>query len=120
MLSAGAWRALTGLLPEAAAFAAREFIIGALAHAPRRVGVPLRAPFESLWPARRGNYRVRYRIDEDGRRIEALDIDHRCDAYRGGPDRPSHATCPMARQPHRAINVIRDLVEETSDSAARK
>jgi mRNA-degrading endonuclease RelE of RelBE toxin-antitoxin system len=46
------------------------------------VGVPLRAPFEGTWRARRGEYRVRYRIEEDDRRVVVLDIDHRRDAYR--------------------------------------
>jgi len=82
VLAPGARRALTELLPAAAAFAAWEFIIGPLAQAPRRVGAPLRAPFEGLWRARRGDYRVRYRIDEEARRVDVLDIDHRRDAYR--------------------------------------
>jgi len=68
-------------LPSSAAFAAWEFIIGPLAHKPRLVGAPLRAPFEGLWRARRGEYRVRYRIDETERLVIVLDIDHRRDAY---------------------------------------
>ncbi|MEO7979791.1 MAG: type II toxin-antitoxin system RelE/ParE family toxin, partial [Sporichthyaceae bacterium] len=32
--------------------------------------------------ARRGDYRVRYRIDEEARRVDVLDIDHGRDAYR--------------------------------------
>ena len=47
-----------------------------------RVGTPLRAPFEGLWRARRGEYRLRYRIDVDSRQVVVLDIDHRRDAYR--------------------------------------
>jgi len=46
------------------------------------VGVPLRAPFEGLWRARRGEYRVRYRIEEANHRVIVLDVDHRHDAYR--------------------------------------
>jgi mRNA-degrading endonuclease RelE of RelBE toxin-antitoxin system len=34
-----------------------------------------------LWRARRGEYRVRYRIDEERRTVVVLDIDHRRDAY---------------------------------------
>jgi mRNA-degrading endonuclease RelE of RelBE toxin-antitoxin system len=34
-----------------------------------------------MWRARRGEYRVRCRI-EDHRRVVVLDIDHRRDAYR--------------------------------------
>lgn len=82
VLAPGARRALTESLPEAAAFAAWEFIIGPLAQTPRGVGSPLRAPFEGLWRARRGEYRVRYRIDEQARQVVVLDIDHRRDAYR--------------------------------------
>lgn len=81
VLSPGARRALTDSLPAAAAFAAWEFVSGPLAEAPTRVGTPLRAPFEGLWRARRGEYRVRYRIDEDNRHVIVLDIDHRRDAY---------------------------------------
>jgi len=78
----GARRALTETLPEGPAFAAWEFISGPLAQTPRVVGAPLRAPFEGLWRARRGEYRVRYRIDEVKHQVIVLDIDHRRDAYR--------------------------------------
>jgi len=40
-------------------------------------GAPLRTHYEGLWRARRGEYRVRYRIDEAERQIVVLDIDHR-------------------------------------------
>lgn len=82
VLSPGARRALSDQLPAAAAFAAWEFISGPLLQRPRRVGVPLRTPFEGLWRARRGEYRVRYRIDEAGRTVYVLDVGHRRDAYR--------------------------------------
>ncbi len=81
-LSPGARRALTELLPPPAAFACWEFLNGPLRHAPRRVGTPLRAPFAGLWSARRGEYRVRYEIDDDTNLVRVLDIDHRRDAYR--------------------------------------
>ena len=82
VLSPGARRALTETLPSAAAFAAWEFIDGPLRQRPRAVGAPLRAPFEGIWRARRGEYRVRYRIDEEKRVVLVLDVDHRRDAYR--------------------------------------
>lgn len=82
ILSPGARRALTHTLPEAAAFAAWEFITGPLAAKPRAVGTPLRAPFEGLWRARRGEYRVRYRIDHANRQVIIVDVDHRRDAYK--------------------------------------
>jgi mRNA interferase RelE/StbE len=52
---------------------------GALTDNPQRVGAPLRKPFEGLWRARRGEYRVRYRIEEE--LITVVDISHRRDAY---------------------------------------
>lgn len=82
LLAPGARRALTDTLPEAAAFAAWEFISGPLAREPRRVGAPLLAPFEGQWRARRGEYRVRYEIDDASHIVRVLDIDHRRDAYR--------------------------------------
>jgi mRNA interferase RelE/StbE len=82
LLSPAARRALTDLLPPAAAFAAWEFINGPLRDEPHRVGAPLRAPFEGLWRARRGEYRVRYEIDETQRLVRVVDIDHRRDVYR--------------------------------------
>ena len=69
-------------LPEAVACACVEFIFGALAENPRRVGSPLRIPFDGQWRARRGEYRVRYRIDEQAQTVYVLDIDHRRHAYR--------------------------------------
>lgn len=68
--------------PEAAAAACVEFIFGALAENPHRVGAPLRPPFAGQWRARRGEYRVRYRIEDTEHAIYVLDIDHRRDAYR--------------------------------------
>ena len=82
VLAPGARRALSDELPPAAAFAAWEFITGPLRDRPRVVGSPLRAPFEGLWRARRGEYRVRYSIDDELRRVVVLDVDHRRDAYR--------------------------------------
>jgi mRNA interferase RelE/StbE len=77
VLSTGARRALAETLPSSAAFAAWEFISGPMVANPQIVGTPLREPFEGLWRARRGEYRVRYRIDEQHRRIVVVDIDHR-------------------------------------------
>ena len=74
-------RQLHDRLPEAVARACFEFIRGALSEEPRRVGVPLRKPFEGQWRARRGEYRIRNVIDDDGNTIHILDIDHRRNAY---------------------------------------
>lgn len=82
ILAPGARRALSDSLPTSAAFAAWEFISGPLRRAPHRVGAQLHAPFEGMWRARRGEYRVRYRIDDKRREVHILDVDHRRDAYR--------------------------------------
>jgi mRNA interferase RelE/StbE len=74
-------RQLQERLPKAVAWACYEFIRGTLAEEPQRVGAPLRAPFEGHWRAKRGEYRVRYTIDEDSKAIHVLDIDHRRDIY---------------------------------------
>ncbi len=77
-------RRLAEQLPEVVATACVEFIFGPLATDPHRVGAPLRKPFEGYWRARRGEYRVRYRIDEEAHAVYVLDVDHRHDMYRGG------------------------------------
>ena len=75
-------RQLAERLPESAATACVEFLFGPLADDPHRVGAPLGAPFAGQWRARRGGYRVRYRIDDTDRVVSVLDIDHRRDVYR--------------------------------------
>ncbi|MGJ7440535.1 type II toxin-antitoxin system RelE family toxin [Aquipuribacter sp. MA13-6] len=75
-------RQLTDALPEAAAFAAYEFVIGPLLDNPHRVGKQLRAPLQDRHTARRGTYRVVYRIDEQEHTVSVLDVAHRRDAYR--------------------------------------
>lgn len=75
-------RQLTDQLPEAVAAACVEFLYGPLAQNPHRVGAPLRKPFEGHRRARRGEYRVRYSVDDDARTIHVLDISHRRDDYR--------------------------------------
>ena len=82
MVTRTAARQLAERLPESAATACVEFLFGPLAVDPRRVGTPLRAPFTGQWRARRGEYRVRYRIDDASSVVYVLDIDHRRDAYR--------------------------------------
>ena len=66
-------------LPEKVATAAVEFIYGTLASNPQRVGKALRFDLEGLHSARRGDYRIIYRIDG---RVTILAIEHRSDAYR--------------------------------------
>jgi len=75
-------RALESELPEKIAAAAFEFIMGALRADPYRVGKPLREPLAPLYSARRGEYRVIYRIIDARLVIEVVSIIHRRDAYR--------------------------------------
>ena len=82
VLTPPAVRAIRSGLPEAVAAAVIEFLAGALIDNPHRVGKPLRGDLTGIHSARRGTYRVLYRIKEDSREIVVLRIDHRSDAYR--------------------------------------
>ena len=68
--------------PEAVAFAVIDFIAGALLENPKRVGAPLRGQLEGVWSARRGTYRVLYRVDDENREVVILRVGHRRDIYR--------------------------------------
>jgi len=59
-----------------------EFAFGDLAREPRRVGKPLRRELAGVFSARRGPYRVLYRIDDDRSIVSILRVDHRADVYR--------------------------------------
>jgi mRNA interferase RelE/StbE len=78
---AAARRAIAERLPESVAAAVLEFCEAALALSPRRVGKPLFGPLAGCHGARRGTYRIVYRIDEQAHAVEVLDIDHRADIY---------------------------------------
>jgi mRNA interferase RelE/StbE len=75
-------RQLAENLPESTAAACVAFIFGALAENPQRAGSALRPPFAEQWRASRGEYRVRYRIDESTHLVYVLDVAHRRDALR--------------------------------------
>jgi mRNA interferase RelE/StbE len=75
-------RQLTEQLPEAVAFAAYEFVVGPLLDNPHRVGKRLRPPLDDRHSARRGTYRVIYRIDDARRRVTVVGVLSRSDAYR--------------------------------------
>lgn len=49
---------------------------------PQRLGKPLRFELEGCHSARRGPYRIIYRIDDATRSIKVLAVAHRADAYR--------------------------------------
>jgi mRNA interferase RelE/StbE len=61
-----------------------EFAFGDLAQKPRKVGKPLKRELEGSYGARRGPYRILYRINDPAKRVEILRVDHRADVYRNG------------------------------------
>jgi len=80
-LSAAARRALADTLPEQIAAAVWEFISGPLLDNPYRVGRPLRFGLEGFHSARRGQYRVIYRVHDQEVVVEVVKISHRSDSY---------------------------------------
>ena len=78
---AAARRAIAERLPETVAAAVLEFCDAALAVNPHRVGKPLYGPLAGCHGARRGTYRIVYRIDKDSHVVHVLDIDHRSEIY---------------------------------------
>ena len=98
------------------AAAAREFCAAALAENPHRVGKPLFGPLAGCYGARRGTYRIVYRIDDDSRVVDVLDIGHRSEIYRrhsGDANSPQEAslimpnTCPNRPEQDRARGCLR-------------
>lgn len=69
-------------LPEKMATACVEFIFGAFADNPQRVGKPLRNELIGLYSARRGDYRIVYAIIDDTRVVEIMHVGRRSDVYR--------------------------------------
>lgn len=69
-------------LPEKVASAIVEFMIGPLIENPHRVGKPLIRELAGYMSARRGAYRVVYRIVEETSRVEVVRVDHRSRVYR--------------------------------------
>jgi mRNA-degrading endonuclease RelE of RelBE toxin-antitoxin system len=82
VLTLPAQRALTEKLPEAVATAVIEFLTTSLVQRPHRVGKPLRDDLAGVWSARRGTYRVLYRIRDDLHEVIVLRVEHRRDVYR--------------------------------------
>jgi mRNA interferase RelE/StbE len=82
VLTPPARRALTGKLPEPVATAVIEFLTTALIRQPYQVGKPLRDDLAGVWSARRGTYRVLYRIRDDLHEVIILRVEHRRDVYR--------------------------------------
>ena len=69
-------------LPEKIATVAVEFSYGSLTENPHRVGKPLKHGLAGLHSARRGDYRVIYRIDDHLHAVTIMAIEHRYDIYR--------------------------------------
>lgn len=82
VISPTARRQLTDRLPESVACAAYEFIIGPLLDNPHKVGKRLGPPLADRHSARRGTYRIIYRIDEPPHTVTVVGVVHRADAYR--------------------------------------
>ena len=75
-------RAITDRLPEAVAAAVVDFLTTSLVAEPKRVGKPLRNDLVGVWSARRGTYRVLYRVLDKPREVLVLRIEHRRGVYR--------------------------------------
>jgi mRNA-degrading endonuclease RelE of RelBE toxin-antitoxin system len=77
-------RALSETLPEAVAVAvaAYDFMTGPLLADPNRVGKRLLPPLDNRLSARRGTYRIIYRVDDRAGVVTVVDVAHRRDLYR--------------------------------------
>ena len=82
VVAAPAARALAEDLPEPVALAVIDLITGPLLDDPYRVGRELHRELVGVWVARRGTYRVLYRINDSRHEVTVLRIDHRRDVYR--------------------------------------
>lgn len=80
--SSAARRAIENTLPETVAAAVWQFVNGALAENPHRVGKPLVRELAGYWSARRGRYRVIYAINDDAIIVTVVAGEHRRDVYR--------------------------------------
>jgi len=81
VLTPPAIRAIRTALPKPVAAAVIEFMTGPLIDHPRRVGRMLRRELQGVWSARRGTYRVLYRINDHTNEVIVVRIDHRRDVY---------------------------------------
>lgn len=81
VVAASAERGLSRLPPKLAS-AIVGFMVGPLIDNPHRVGEPLLRELSGYLAARRGVYRIIYRINEDTETVEVVRIDHRSRIYR--------------------------------------
>jgi mRNA interferase RelE/StbE len=68
-------------LPISVAAAVME-TLAAIASNPRRLGKLLRFELEGYLSARRGPYRIIYRVNDEARSITVVAVAHRADVYR--------------------------------------
>ena len=80
-VAASAERSLSRL-SEGVAAAIVEFLVGPLLDAPERVGRPLQRELAGYFSARRGAYRIVYRIVDEDHAVRVVRIEHRADVYR--------------------------------------
>jgi len=69
-------------LPLAVALAVWKFCNGPLRDEPQRVGRPFGRELDGYFSARRGAYRLIYRVHADARIVHVVRIEHRADVYR--------------------------------------
>ena len=81
-LSGAARRALDQELSLPVALAVWEFCCGPLCDDPGRVGKPLGRGLTGYFSARRGAYRVIYRILQEDSVVHVVRIEHRANVYR--------------------------------------
>jgi len=89
-------RALSETLPEPVAAAAYEFITGPLLADPCRIGKRLLPPMDDRLSARRGTYRVIYRIDDKDRVVTVVDVAHRQGPWIDGGQKTFWSGVPRA------------------------
>jgi mRNA interferase RelE/StbE len=102
-------RALSETLPEAVEAAAYQFITGPLLTDPHRTGKRLLPPMDDRFSARRGTYRVIYRIDDKARVVTAVDVATAATLTAReptGPGRLRLAATPQHHQP-RPVSTVR-------------
>ena len=69
-------------LPEKVAPAVVDFMVGPLLDNPSRVGKLFLRELEGYMVARRGVYRIIYRINNESSAVEVVRVDHRSRIYR--------------------------------------
>jgi mRNA-degrading endonuclease RelE of RelBE toxin-antitoxin system len=80
--AAGSARRDLQRLPGKVAAAIVEFITGPLADNPQRLSKPLRGELDGYHSARRGDYRVVFRFEDDEHTVVIIGIRHRAHVYR--------------------------------------